>query len=286
MPNVITSGGVVLSVGGIITNRGGIINNRGGVILTSGLDPDAAAYIAAIRATGATVDSNQVGEINTFYKAAKTGGYYTSLKRLYLPIWGVAAANAIDLITGASGTFNGGVTHGAGFIQSDGTTGYFALQGNPNALEMTSGSAFAVSLVYTNETTSSSEVLIGGQDGAGASFSIIQNSHIYDIGDEAVNRFSDSSPSFAGIYLLTKVGSNAVVNKRVAAGFSIFTSQTSAPAGTLPTSMTAPGRNGTVPGDNKYGAYGIGTGLAQPEAESFTLALKTLWENCTSLTLA
>jgi hypothetical protein len=95
---------------------------------TAGLDPDAKAYINAVVAAGATVSGAQRTAINNFYKTAKLTTWYSNIKRLYLPVWGVASPNAVDLITTTSGTFVGGITHGSGFIQGNGTSGYF----NPN----------------------------------------------------------------------------------------------------------------------------------------------------------
>jgi len=100
------------------------LSNMLGGGMVGGLDPSAKGYIDAVTAAGATVTSAQRGYINNFYKSAKAD-YYTSLKRLYLPIWGVAAANAIDMIGLTSGTFVGGVTHASGYITGNGTTGYF-----------------------------------------------------------------------------------------------------------------------------------------------------------------
>ncbi len=95
---------------------------------TSGLDPSAKAYINTIVSAGATVSGSQRSAINNFYKTAKLTTWYSKIKRLYLPVWGVASPNAVDLITTTSGTFVGGITHGNGFIQGNGTSGYF----NPN----------------------------------------------------------------------------------------------------------------------------------------------------------
>lgn len=115
-------------------------------------DPAAADYIALVRAAGATVNSNQVGEINNFYRTAKSTGYYTSLKRLYFPIWGVAAANAIDMISLTSGTFVGGVTHATGYIQSNGTTGYLTANGKMNQIWSSSNSISFGVLAKTRNT--------------------------------------------------------------------------------------------------------------------------------------
>jgi hypothetical protein len=98
-------------------------NMLGGGSLT--LDPDARAYIAAVETAGGTVSATQRTAVSDFYRAGKSAGWYSSIKRLYLPIWAAAAPNAIDMIGLTSGTFNGTVTHSAGYVQGNGSTGYF-----------------------------------------------------------------------------------------------------------------------------------------------------------------
>jgi hypothetical protein len=78
--------------------------------------PDA-AYIAALTAAGATVTAPQQAAISTFISDEIAAGRWDGIKRLYFPVWGVAAANAICMKSLTSCTFNGAVTHGAGYIQ-------------------------------------------------------------------------------------------------------------------------------------------------------------------------
>ena len=82
-------------------------------IAASRRDADADAYISAIRTAGASVTAAQRDYINDFIRAEKIAARWDSIKRLYLPICGVAAANAICLRSLTSGTFVGSVTHTA-----------------------------------------------------------------------------------------------------------------------------------------------------------------------------
>jgi hypothetical protein len=106
----------------LLSLRNSLTSYRG---VIGALDPDAKAYIAAVETAGATVSGGQKAAINTFFKTGKSEGWYSNIKRLYLPIWAAAAPNAIDMIDLGSGTFNGGVTHAAGYVQGNGSTGYF-----------------------------------------------------------------------------------------------------------------------------------------------------------------
>jgi hypothetical protein len=58
---------------------------------------------------------------------------------------------------------------------------------------------------------------------------------------------------------------------------------------TRPLAVMANNNNGTVgtfsPTAARFGAYGMGLGLTAAHAESFSLALKNLWETSTGLTL-
>lgn len=258
-----------------------------------GVDPSATRYIAAVRAAGATVDSNQVGEINTFYKAAKTGGYYTSLKRLYLPIWGVAAANAIDMIGLTSGTFNGGVTHGAGFVQSNGTTGWFDFGSNPATLGMGQDDHYLVALSYELTQTADWDCLIGC--GTGANLAI---DAVYGSPNSTTNYFSanngtgriESGNNVVGIYSMSRTGSAgaSVINAiRRTAGRT--TTIGSASTGMATSNIAAMSFNvGGSPSDvnaGKMGLYGAGLGLSDALDSALTLSLKNMWESATSLTL-
>jgi hypothetical protein len=116
--------------------RLGLGNNLvsgGGSLFTS----DANAYIAALKTAGVIVTPNQRNAITTFITTGNSEGWYPLLKRLYLPIWGSAAPNAIDLVTRTSGSFVGNVQHGVGFVKATDSTGYFDFNVSPQALGLT-----------------------------------------------------------------------------------------------------------------------------------------------------
>jgi len=119
------------------------------------LDPDAAAYIAAVRAAGGTVSGGQATAISNFAILGKADGWFTSVKRFYLPIWGVAAANAVDLIARGRGTFVGGVTHSSGFVTFNGTTGAFRDNATITSHGSTSATHHTMALVSDNPGTAS-----------------------------------------------------------------------------------------------------------------------------------
>lgn len=88
------------------------------------LDADAAAYIDALVSGGATVTSVQSDAIDTFIRAEKSGSRWDLIKRLYLPIWELAAPNAICMRSLTSGTFVNGWTHNMGEVVTTSNISY------------------------------------------------------------------------------------------------------------------------------------------------------------------
>ena len=258
---------------------------------SGGLDPDAKAYIAAVETAGATVTSGQKKAINTFVKTGKSDGWYSSLKRLYLPIWASAAPNAVDMIELGSGTFNGTVTHSAGYVQGDGSTGYFNLGIGGLSAGLTSASALLFSLTYEADPDTAAAWNIGTISGApglllGKGF-----------GTAASGRVTNTGASLSG-GVLTETGiltmsatsdSSRSFRRRISSGASSLDTSAGESAFTLiNTSIYALARNfGGInqPTVAKLGSYGIGTGLDDTATDAFSLALKNLWETSTGLTM-
>jgi hypothetical protein len=262
-------------------------NMLGGGSLT--LDPDARAYIAAVKAAGGAVSGGQRSAINTFYKTGKIAGWYSSLKRSYLPIWEVAAANAIDMIGRTSGTFVGGVTHGAGFVQGDGTTGYFAFSSTPSADSITATSNLQYMLVKQVETGVATVAQGTGTSfrfrrASGSSSLATINSATLSVCSVNMNRVSQ-----VGIFVGSRIAAaDHAQYQRLTSGFNtlatdVVTNTTTAVPTTAYTAMAQGGAGAFF--DAQLGAYGYGLGLSSADTTAFTLALKNLWESTTGLTL-
>jgi hypothetical protein len=267
-----------------------------GLALSSGirrLDPDAAAYIAAVRAAGGTVTATQSAAINTFVVAGKAQNWWAQVKRLYLPIWGVAAPNALDMVTRASGTFVGAVTHGAGFVQGDGTTGYL----NTNTDFVTQGLSASTGLMFaltTLDATADFDRYLGAGNGADeaslASRSIPRiDARFCGIG---AGQVSLNTSSNTGVVVFSRLSGVRRLSLRKTSGVT-QTSATNADNGTLQSSnVLAMAFNNANSGvtmasasNARFGAVGFGLGLSSTDTDNFTLALKTLWETCTGQTL-
>jgi hypothetical protein len=258
-----------------------------GCIYGSSLDEDAAAYIAAVEAAGATVTGAQRTFINNFYKSAKAD-YYTSLKRLYLPIWGVAAANAIDMITLASGTFAGGVTHASGYVQGNGSTGYFDFGATYSGLSMGQSDAHIAAGRITNNAGVNS-CLIGARPAglstcyiATVSGAISTRGNCYDDGGASLTALTGifvsniTSPTSGYLYNLSNAGSTNATDATV--------------GGTIPTTTNihAMRRNwasADIYDSGRHIFWSAGPSMTNASVANYASHMRTLWEGCTGLTL-
>jgi hypothetical protein len=254
-------------------------------------DADALAYIAAVEGAGTSVSATQKTAINDFYVSAKADSYYTSLKRLYLPIWASAAANAIDMIGLTSGTFNGGVTHGAGYVQGNGTTGYFDFGVDPNTLGISSSGGM-IGILVNQAPTLSGRRFISAQSGATPSDILDNGANLQGIFQTgaAGSSLSLSLANMNGV--ITHIRENSAsqrISTRKTVGVSNATIETTAASGTIANDLVALARNtGTISGwsDCRAGAYfAANSSFKYANENDFTLALKDLWETATSLTL-
>ena len=264
---------------------GNMLNGAG----IQGLDPDAKAYIDAVVAAGASVSSPQKRAINNFVKGEKMGSRWTSLKRLYLPIWGVAAPNAIDMISLSSGTFNGTVTHSSGFVAGDGSTGYFSFSGTPFADSLLATSNFQFMLIKQAETG-----VANSTQGTDNSFRFRRTSIATGVqtmisGSSAICSAAILRINQVGIFAASRIATQDHAQyQRLTSGFStlatdVVTSTTVLVPSVAYTAMAQGGSSGFF--NAQQGAYGYGLGFSSANTSSFTLSLKTLWETCTGLTL-
>jgi hypothetical protein len=263
---------------------------------TGGLHPLAVAYTNAVATAGATITTNQKLAISAFFKSGARDDWYSRIKRLYLPIWGAAAPNAIDMVSLLSGTFVGGVTHSNGYVTSNATTGYFSLDLAPASLGLTTSSGSIYCLVTSTAAIGGATQLCGVQDSS-------NNSRVQMTGGgagiRAIRIFSAAGVTYAetdsrSVLVASKTTTTTnSAYKRTSSGF--VTTVNEAASGTAvvgttrPLAVMANNNNGTVgtfsPTAARFGAYGMGLGLTAAQAESFSLALKTLWETSTGLTL-
>lgn len=263
------------------------------------MDGDATAYIAAVvAAKGSDTSSIQKTAINNFFIGEKSASRYSSLKRLYLPIWANAAANAKCMVSATSGTFVGGVTHGAGFVQGDGSTGYFDTAISPLSagIVQDSGSLF-IGIFEKDSRLWDNRYFIGSRDNGNPSTG---ETDIYSGRGISSTALMGRDPALPIAYFTDTANDGLYVANRISGiGLKLHVLRASGIISSPPALETSAIsnravfvgalNNGGVPilhTDAKIFASGMGTSFADDAAsDAFSLALKNLWETCTGLTL-
>ena len=265
----------------------------------SRLDADAQAYITAIEGDGVTVTGAQKTAISDFVVSGKDAGWYSELKRLYLPIWAAAAPNARCLVSGTSGTFNGSVTHGAGFVTGNGSTGYFEVDANPSTLGIATGDCFIMRGIHTDTGNGHSACGVATHSAAGSlamlNFSSSHGSsgttYFRQPTSAAGVSITGQGADYRGIYIGSSTSTSARFLMRRRSGGTTEVSNTLSSTDAIydyaPYFLARKTSSATLnsPTRGSEFAWAVGTGMTSTQAAAFTAAIETMWENCTGLTL-
>lgn len=266
----------------------------------SGIDPDAKAYIAAVEtalgtpiATALPNASNPKRIISDFFKAEKAASRWSLFKQFHLPIFNNVAANAIDLVARYVGEFTlSGVTTAAGYVQSNGTSGYFDFKNTPSDLGLSMSDAYEFALAKTAFAPTGGRV-IGSRNAGGQDFNLSVNdasTFRAAIMSNTTGLITSSSNAMTGILTASRKTGTRFVARRSSTGYASLGSITDSDVGLTPTvdiyamAGNAVGVAGAFT-TNQWGAYGVGLGLTTTQNEGFTLNLKTLYEGLTGITL-
>ncbi len=264
---------------------------RLGVILRRIL-PAAESAAAVITAQGGTVTTAQKVELSHFIGKQQNSGRWPSIKRMYLPIWGVAGPNAVCIKSLLSGTWAGTVTHGAGYVAGNGSTGYLATGLTPAAAGITTTSLW---LGFLRKATGlGSGTVIGSAGAAGVlpcRYTESGGSAFLDFTNYVGGRLANANlDTVAGIISARIVGTAKNTRARTAAG--IVHSATGATSSldtvnTVALHLLAENVNGTPSNftTDEIGAAWIGLGVSDADDAAFTADLEILWESLTGLTL-
>ena len=230
--------------------------------------------------------------INDFIRAEKIASRWDSIKRFYLPIWGVAAANAICLRSLTSGTFVGSVTHGAGFVLSDTTTGYMDTNVGLTTLGL-SLSSYHFAGLYKASSGKASSFLFGSQSGSNVNRMFITGTtYTADLSSPTLGRASGTvaSGDRLGIFTFSGAASARFLKRRKTSGVTTLGSTTTtitAQPNNVNVAFLALNTSGVVSNfcGEEIGAFSIGLELTDAQDTAYSLALKNLWEGTTGLTL-
>ena len=257
-------------------------------------DADANAYITSIKASGAVVSDYQQKAITQFILDGKSTGWWSSIKRLYLPIWGSATPNATDMVSLTSGSFVGGITHALGYVQGDGTTGYFSTTDTPSSLGMTTSGGSCFALVNQADSRIDTRFFIGQTDASNRRVYLNQTgtstiaTTLYGAGASPTN----SSTARNGMFLSVINATNSRYLKRISSEGIAFTITVTTNDTTLPSTLRQPyvmanNNNGTAANfsDARLGVYGFGLGMSSINGDKFSISIKRLWETCTGFNI-
>ena len=264
-------------------------------------DQDASLYIEKVNdilqgeqgTLNDVVTTSQRDAINRFVVAGKRSGWWWRIKHLYLPIWGNADANAVNMIDCSSGTFVGGFTHSNGWSAGNGTTGRFDYGTSPSAVGLSQASGCIFFLLPNTTPLLSSmgttAAVMGCTDSSSTnalSVSKSGSSLSYVYGGTAATSFTYA----AGVHLIKRESPTGVVYQTRSSTFEdLVLGPTTNGTGISSANMNAWALNinGTVNNYSSYniGLHGMGLGLSNADGSKFITDCENLWESCTSYTL-
>ena len=262
------------------------------------IDADAAAYLALLSAQGVAVTGAQSSAIDAFFVTGKDEGWYSDLKRMFLPIWAAAGPNALCLVSSTSGTFSGSVTHGAGFVTGDGSSSYFNVGATPSALGIATGDALIMRGIHIDGSDNHDACGVA-QTSSLASLALLNfaaghasegTTYFRQPSGTAQVEITGQGTEYRGIYLGSSTATNARFLLRRRSGGTTVESNTGSDTQAILDQaplFLARNLNGTASNrtDGSEFAWALGTGMTQAQATDFTAALETMWETCTGLTL-
>jgi len=258
-------------------------------------DPNAIAYANAVAAAGGSLSGSQRSALNRFVEAEKTAGRWTTLKALFLPVWGLPNPSRIDLKTLSTGSFVDAITHSPGYVASN-VTGYFDLGKTPLGLGL-SVAAGGFGWLSNGGGTGNALNAMGCQNSStqtaiGQWFNTTGVRVLYnDAGAGLLAEGASVISQNHGIVSMQRHGGSRFIRRRVTAGVASLASNTSADSAAVPTvniHAMAYNNNGTSSGGGttiQYGAWFVNAGWSSADDDGFTANLKTLWESLTGLTL-
>jgi len=256
-------------------------------------DSDAASYVSLLRGDGVRLSLAQTAAIDTFYITGKAEGWYSKLKRFYFPVWNAAAPSARCLVSGTSGTFSGTISHNSGFVTGNGVNTHFDTGATPSAMGIVTGDALLLRGIHLDDdsvhdacgvaqtASAQSLAMLNFQNGGTSYFRQPSNTTGVTMSGQS---------SYRGIYVGSSTATNArFLLKRTTSGTTVVSSasnDTTAIYNHNPHFLAR--RLPTISNRTKGSefAWGLGNGLTQAQAEDCSLAIKTLWETVTGLTLA
>jgi hypothetical protein len=237
----------------------------------------------------------KINALDTFIKGEKTAERWDGRKRIYFPVWGLAAANAICMKSLTAGTFVGSIDHGSGYAKPNNSSSGMLTNSTLPDIGVTKESWHFAVLVYE----------LGEGDGAfwgrdfNTDFSAIADFQNGEEGPEYMNcffrvsnrtHFSNNVPRLLSIFGTANTVS--IKNRNSYSEASIYSFSSGGSTNTVDfvngnfsiMSIQSAG-SPALASQSKYGVFSFGNTMSDAQDTAYTLALKTLWETTTGLTL-
>ena len=172
------------------------------------LDPDAAAYLADVVASGGTTDATIESAVDTLFTSLKSAGLYSKLDVMYPFVGGTASSHAINAKLNKSHdiTWNGGLTHGISGTTGNATNGYGIIDWTSSDFSSNNASIGMYSLTpFSNwANTNGWSFAFGNQAGL---FKTRSSDTRYRW---SINRDFTRTTDIDGIYSLTRYSSSSI----------------------------------------------------------------------------
>ena len=253
------------------------------------IDPHAAAYLALVEGSGVTPSGDQIGAVNDWFVAEKAASRFSKIKYMVFPIWSNVAANAIDLISGGSGSFVNTVTHANGHFQANGTNSFFDTLTPASSLGLTNNN-YAIHKIAVS-AGQVSEMDWGAIDADGRYIGQIVHSETQQrtifLSESRI--YNVDRADQIGIISVFRYDGKDNATRLKGGTYSELVSATVAPISDLPTGNMAVSALRQAAIISNYSSSQVG-GFIMAETmgadnEAFVRNLKTLWETATGLTL-
>ena len=267
-------------------------------------DPSAVLYYRAIEAAlGSSIGAalpNAVRDpkaiLSDFYEAEKELGMFATHKRIWLPIYGNAAANAIDLTACAVGTFSAsGVTHAANYIQGNGSTGFFNGIVSPSGMGLTNTSGCVGALVIQADSRTDARCFIGSRNGLEfGEIDVYQGSAtaiggFVGRGTNTPVVFMTGVTAVRGLLLANRNASGLTMRRTLSASQSATAAVTmvaNQPISTNPIYLMGLNQDSlTLASNARIGAGYMGLGMSTANADAFAIRLRNLYQDLTGTTI-
>lgn len=265
----------------------------------SGIDPDAKAYIAAVEAVlpGNSIETalpnavNPKRIISDFIKAEKAAGMWSMHRWLNLTVFNNSAASSIDMVARNVGQFAlSGVNHAAGYVQGDGTSGYFDTLINWNTFATVDDATIGTINLTGNEGANKTTIGVGLSSGTAISCGS-GSSSTAPSSNWAGAGVVRGAIGTNGIQMASRSGGVTRMVRRSSAGITEDTNSTALTGSVLNAPITmmarrfATGANFTQYTNARVGGGIISLGMTSTQLADYSLRLKNLYESLTGLAL-